>query len=162
MRAENADRACGDIIPPPSRSSFYIVRSRSPLTVNNRRFRAVTSGTRDSRSIPRAYVRDGMQASVMDPEREPGATLIDVAEEPRDRGKLSKDNARGEREKSDVGAAGISGFERDVRILRGSIYSRACLCVRVAATRWMNREEASRTVEEFLDTISGFVHRTRA
>lgn len=41
-------RAKRDDIVPPSRWPLYIEGSRSPLTVNNCRFRIVTSGTRDS------------------------------------------------------------------------------------------------------------------
>lgn len=112
MRDENADRACGGIIPPPSRSSFYIVRSRSPLTVNNRRFRAVTSGTRDSRSIPRAYARDEMQAGV-DSHRLSLMSQKSHAIEGNSRRTM---HARG--------VAGISGFVRDedARILQGGAF----------------------------------------
>lgn len=153
MRDENADRACGGIIPPPSRSSFYIVRSRSPLTVNNRRFRAVTSGTRDSRSIPRALTPamgcNGMQRA-LDPQQA-CATVIDVAEEPRDRGKLSEDNAR---QSASCRNIRFRTGQRRVRILRGSIHSRACLCMRVAM-RWMNCERANRTMQEFFRCYLG-------
>lgn len=64
MRDENADQEPDGIVPPSSRSSLYIEGSRSPLTVNNRRFRVVTSGTRDSgfRARARAYPRQAIQA----------------------------------------------------------------------------------------------------
>lgn len=92
----------------PSRSSLYIERSRSPLTVNNCRLCTVTSGTCDSGS--RAHLCSPGDSTQM---RICVRTFIDdVTEEPCDRRKFLKDNARFE-EQEHSGAARISGFVRD-------------------------------------------------
>lgn len=155
MRDENADRVCGGIIHPPSRSSFYIVRSRSPLTVNNRRFRAVTSGTRDSRSIPaRLRPRRHAPASV-EPHRPARLSLMSQ------KSHAIEGNSRRtmHAECEELQEYPVS-YEMETRAFSGEAFR----AVHASACRDALDESrgANRTVEEFLDLISGFVHRTQA
>lgn len=105
----------------PSRMSLYIEGSRSPLTVNNCRFRIVTSGTRDSGFRARLCTPDGFSVDAR--------AFIDVTGKPRDRRKFLKDNARFEEYEQRSRKNIRFRARRGMCILRKSIHTR----VRVSA-----------------------------